>query len=144
RRRSASRAPTIAKARSSPGRSATATSADLRTWPIRLDLNGPSLTATSILLLRPGLPINSHVIDQIFLREDRVVNSLLTAPGATDGEVEDEVLVLVERPGIGTVPVILECEVLLAIDEEIDVLGVPLHGVHVKRLGSVGDRDLIP
>jgi hypothetical protein len=44
--------------------------------------------------------VNPHVINQVFLWEYVIVNTLLTSPCATDGQIDDQVMRLVEWPGI--------------------------------------------
>src|SRR5688572_20610431 len=94
-------------------------------------------------LLRLGLLVHADVVDEEPLRKDLVVDALLTAPAASDGEVEKEVLLLVERPGDGPASLVPEGEVLLAIDEEVDALPVPLDGVDVELLRRFGNGDLV-
>src|SRR5688572_1806293 len=95
-------------------------------------------------LLRLGLLVHADVVDEEPLRKDLVVDALLTAPAASDGEVEKEVLLLVERPGVGPASLVPEGEVLLAIDEEVDALPVPLDGVDVELLRRFGTEILSP
>ena len=66
------------------------------------DREWSSRTFADALLTCDGLRrllINPHVIDHVLLRKDGVVDSLLSAPVSADGEVQDQVLLLVVWPG---------------------------------------------
>src|SRR6266568_634169 len=90
-----------------------------------------------------GLPlINTNVINVIALREIVVVDSLRAAPGAPDRQVQDEVLVVVKRPGVRTAPFIAISEVLVVIHEEVQPSRIPFQSISVKGLRGIGNGNL--
>src|SRR5690606_19600317 len=94
---------------------------------------------------RSGDPVvDPHVVDDVLLREDRVVDPLLPAPSCADGLVEDEVVRLVERPFVRTAARVLEGEVRPAVDEEVDPVLVPLRRVDVEVVVGPLDDEARP
>src|SRR5690242_16082546 len=68
------------------------------------------------------LLINADVINQIPLRKNRIVDSLLTSPGTADSEVKDEKLGFVERPGIAAGMLVGVGKIFVVIDKKVEVL----------------------
>ena len=101
------------------------------------------LTVTLLFFLLRLRSMDQVVVGSSSTPGDAIVDSLLAAPVAADGEVEDEILFPVVGPGVPTGPLVAVGEVLPGVDEEVDLLGVPLDGVDVERLRGVGDGDPI-
>lgn len=67
-----------------------------------------------------------------------------SAPGSSDGEVENEVVGLSEGPDVDVVGLFSVDQVAGFVEEELDAVGVPLGGVDVKgRVGSVADLEAV-
>src|SRR5690606_24848173 len=93
---------------------------------------------------RPGLsrvdqPVDPHVIDLQGRGEGAVVHAFLAAPVATDGDVQQEVEVLVERPGFRAVAFVDELIDLLVVDVAADRVGRPVHAIAVELRRRVVD-----
>ncbi len=75
-----------------------------------------------------------HIINFQGLREDTVINAFLTAPGTTNGKVEDEVEGLVKWPDFRLIFFFFKAEYGIAINFEMNVIFQPFDGIYMKIL----------
>lgn len=77
--------------------------------------------------------INPYVVDEVLAGEDGVVN--FSSLGASEGEIEDEVVFLVEGVSFFRISFVdPEAVVAGVVEGEVNPLGVPLDGVGVEIL----------
>ena len=77
--------------------------------------------------------INPHVVDEVLTGKDRVVD--FSSPGASEGQIEDEVVFLVEGVSFFSISFVdPEAVVAGTVESEVNPLGVPLDGVGVEIL----------
>src|SRR5262245_48246554 len=88
--------------------------------------------------------VNANVVDFQALGEGRVVDALLSAPGSTHGDIEDQVLRRVERPDVVTAArFTVELEVRLIVRADRDPVGRPGELIAVERRARVRNRRLV-
>lgn len=77
--------------------------------------------------------INPHVVDEVLAGEDGVVD--FSSPGASQGEIEDEVVFFVEGVSFFRVSFVdPEAVVAGVVEGEVNPFGVPFDGVGVETL----------
>ena len=64
--------------------------------------------------------VNAYIVDIISLRENSVIDALLSSPTAANSEVENEIAFLIKGPGINASAFVLEREIFFAIDEKVE------------------------
>ena len=75
--------------------------------------------------------INPHVVDEVLAGEDGFVD--FSSPGASEGQIEDEVVFLVEGVSFFSISFVdPEAVVAGTVESEVNPLGVPLDGVVVE------------
>src|SRR5882724_7021848 len=81
--------------------------------------------------------IYAHVINQVLLRKNRVIYSLLPSPCSTNRQIENQKLILIERPCIRAGLLIHVGEIFPVIQEKIQVFTIPFERISVKRFRGI-------
>src|SRR5882724_7427712 len=81
--------------------------------------------------------IYAHVINQVLLRKNRVIYSLLPSPYSANRQIENQELVLIERPCIRAGLLIRVGKIFLVILENIQVFTIPFERINVERCRAI-------
>src|SRR5438477_8034636 len=86
--------------------------------------------------------VNPHVIDRITLGKTGFVNAFGAAPGASDRQVQNQELIAIKGPGIGSRTFIFISEILFVIHKKVHVMCIPFESINMKCTAGVRNSDL--
>src|SRR5262245_2731571 len=85
--------------------------------------------------------INPHIIYYQGVGENRVVDAFLSAPATADGDIQQKMEALVERPLGEAFPGVGEGGIDVSIHEKADLSRIPFYSISVKGRGQVSEKE---